>query len=258
MTGRQYRNASNLAARGRLHSKYARVNWFEWVARRMELPDNSRVLDAGCGAARFWCTPTNVRRKIDLTLTDQSAGMIEAAEKNIAALKSPIEFHRQVADIRQLPFADRTFDNVMAMHMLYHLPNPDDGLSEIARVLKPGGQVFITTNGMSHMRELHALASEAYGGPSVDPGARAFGIDRAEECLKEHFSNVSVSRCDDFLDCTSPDDVRDYLLSMPPGDGLDQGQRIRLEQMIAREFERGGGIFSIRKEAALFKAVKTP
>src|SRR5262249_49708260 len=51
----------------------------------------------------------------------------------------------QVADARELPFADRSFDMVMSAHMLEHLPAPSEGLREIARVLRPQGLLLIIT-----------------------------------------------------------------------------------------------------------------
>ncbi|MBP0574103.1 methyltransferase domain-containing protein, partial [Mycobacterium tuberculosis] len=51
------------------------------------------------------------------------------------------------------------FDAVVAMHMLYHLADPAVGIAEMARVLKPGGTLLVTTNGVDNMRELYALAA---------------------------------------------------------------------------------------------------
>ena len=46
------------------------------------------------------------------------------------------------SDIRAIPDPDRSFDVVMAAHVLEHLPEPQAALSEMARVLKPGGVLF--------------------------------------------------------------------------------------------------------------------
>jgi ubiquinone/menaquinone biosynthesis C-methylase UbiE len=42
-------------------------------------------------------------------------------------------------DLRQLPFADATYDFVFASHVLEHIPDDDKAISEIRRVLKPNG-----------------------------------------------------------------------------------------------------------------------
>ena len=47
------------------------------------------------------------------------------------------------ADVRSIPYADESFDMVMAAHVLEHLPHPYRALKEMMRVLKPGGRLFI-------------------------------------------------------------------------------------------------------------------
>ena len=52
----------------------------------------------------------------------------------------------RVGDVQALPFEDASFDTVVAAWMLYHVPDLDRGLAEIARVLCPGGQLVAVTN----------------------------------------------------------------------------------------------------------------
>ena len=49
-----------------------------------------------------------------------------------------------VADSQKIPFADGTFDTVIARSVLHHLPDYEKGVSEIARVLRSGGEVVVT------------------------------------------------------------------------------------------------------------------
>ena len=49
-------------------------------------------------------------------------------------------------DARDLAFPDNTFDTVAAMHILSVVPEPEKVMAEIAGVLKPGGEVVITSH----------------------------------------------------------------------------------------------------------------
>jgi ubiquinone/menaquinone biosynthesis C-methylase UbiE len=49
------------------------------------------------------------------------------------------------ADLSNLPFADRSFDGVTCGYVLEHLPDPSQGLSELARVLRPQGRMLLLT-----------------------------------------------------------------------------------------------------------------
>lgn len=64
-----------------------------------------------------------------------------AAEMRSAGLTPEL---RQ-ADVLSMPFADASFDVVMAAHVIEHLPNPQLALKEMVRVLKPGGMLFLCT-----------------------------------------------------------------------------------------------------------------
>jgi demethylmenaquinone methyltransferase/2-methoxy-6-polyprenyl-1,4-benzoquinol methylase len=50
-----------------------------------------------------------------------------------------------VADLSALPFADQSFDGVTCGYVLEHLPDPADGLTELARVMQPGGRMLLLT-----------------------------------------------------------------------------------------------------------------
>ncbi len=64
----------------------------------------------------------------------------------------------EVADANHLPYADGTFDAVVAMWMLYHVPNLDRTLAEARRVLRPGGVLIAVTNGRQHTADPALMA----------------------------------------------------------------------------------------------------
>ncbi|MEZ4608117.1 MAG: class I SAM-dependent methyltransferase [Deinococcales bacterium] len=75
---------------------------------------------------------------------------------NLQSLKG-VEFLQ--IDAEEIPFADNSFDAVIANHMLYHVADRPKALGEIARVLKANGKLYATTVGERHMGELTVLVN---------------------------------------------------------------------------------------------------
>jgi SAM-dependent methyltransferase len=101
-----------------------------------------RVLDVGCGDGSLAALVT----ARTVVCVDQSLAAVEAAcARGLEASQ---------ADIQDLPFEDASFDAVMCNWMLYHVPDLDRGLSEIARVCRPGGRLVGAYNLPGHLEEL--------------------------------------------------------------------------------------------------------
>ncbi|NKM19687.1 methyltransferase domain-containing protein [Rhizobium laguerreae] len=254
----QYGDSRKLAARARLHRQYtiAETAWFPWVAAQLSLKPGDRVLDVGCGPAWFWAATAGLLpADLDLTLADLSPGMVDEAVARCGAL--PFGSVRGCqADAAALPFEDGAFDAVVAMHMLYHLPDPAAGIADMPRVLRPGGLLAVTTNGAGNMREIYALTT-VFGSAPSDPAAEAFGYDAAERSMRSQFGNVTMSQHPASLRITEPEDVFLALTSYPPGDGAGETQLISFRQAIADAFSQRSGVLEVRKETALFLSRKT-
>ncbi|MEO0576178.1 MAG: class I SAM-dependent methyltransferase [Pseudomonadota bacterium] len=97
-----------------------------------------RVLDAGIGSGGLSKALANVcSAPLQLSGCDISTGMLEAAEQSLRQLGLSAELIQN--DVQALPYATGQFDIVMAAHVLEHLVDPHRALSEMVRVLKPGG-----------------------------------------------------------------------------------------------------------------------
>jgi ubiquinone/menaquinone biosynthesis C-methylase UbiE len=108
---------------------------------------------------------------------DQSDRMVELQRgKGIDARRG---------DVQALPFADAEFDVAVAAWMLYHVPNLRLGLSELARVLRPGGRLVVVTNAVDHLQELWDLAQRA-----TSVRQFTFRSENGEETLRRHFGKV--------------------------------------------------------------------
>nr|WP_241562162.1 class I SAM-dependent methyltransferase [Streptomyces hoynatensis] len=95
-----------------------------------------RVLDAGCGSGPLFAALRD--RGAVVTGLDSSARLVELARRRLGA---DADLH--VADLRDpLPFADGTFDDVLASLVLHYLEDWGPTLAEMRRVLRPGGRLI--------------------------------------------------------------------------------------------------------------------
>ena len=133
-----------------------------------------RVLDAGCGDG----TISSIVAAPEVMCVDQSPASVEAARAR--------GLEARVADIRELPFRDGEFDLVMCNHVLYHLPDRDRAIAELARVLRAGGRLV----GIYSARDHHGELWRAVGDPWADQPT--FDCEDAEEELGRHFARVEL------------------------------------------------------------------
>ncbi len=127
----------------RLESKsnLSKNNLLEHLVRYNLLPGDAsqEVLDIGCGAGHGSNMLSKKYKKV--YGVDISEEAIEYAKSNWAT--NNIEF--VVGSAMDIPFPDSTFDAVSAFEVFEHLTDWRKFLSEIKRVLKPGGVVYIST-----------------------------------------------------------------------------------------------------------------
>ena len=146
--GSQYIDSRNLNVRIKLHEMFStnKQGFHEWIFSQLNLKENIKVLEIGCGPGALWYKNFNeIPKFIDITLVDLSAGMLEDAKKNIEEVTSSKNFKFVNANIEKLPFKNKEFDIVIANHMLYHVPDISAGLAEVKRVLKDNGVFYSST-----------------------------------------------------------------------------------------------------------------
>jgi SAM-dependent methyltransferase len=251
----QYRDPVRLTRRATLHARYgtATTSWFDWVAAHIELQPGQAMLEAGCGPGWLWVEVTEpIPAGIELTLSDFSEGMVTAALSNVRATGRFAEVDGRAADLQELPYADASFDRVVANHMLYHLPDPARGVVELARVTRDDGLVVAATNGRRHMRELWSIRGRVFEVDDIDPTIDVFGADSGFPILRKHFGDVRWHRYADELRCTDLDDVLAYIRSTPPGEDASTAQVRELRAAIAAAFDEGGGVMTISKDVGCF------
>jgi SAM-dependent methyltransferase len=96
-----------------------------------------RVLDVGCGVGG------NQAALAELGLTAFGIDVSETALKELRATHPGT--HAAAADGARLPFADGAFDGAVVTEVLEHVSDPGRVLREVARVVRPGGALFVTS-----------------------------------------------------------------------------------------------------------------
>jgi SAM-dependent methyltransferase len=109
--------------------------------RHARVAAGARVLDVGCGTGVVAITAARRgARVIGLDLTPE---LLERARENARIAGLEIEWHQ--GDAEQLPFEARTFDFVLSQFGHMFAPRPEVAVSEMLRVLKPGGTIAFST-----------------------------------------------------------------------------------------------------------------
>ncbi|MBF6196016.1 class I SAM-dependent methyltransferase [Nocardia implantans] len=106
-----------------------------------QLDDGAQVLDVGCGGGQLAVGLATTGTTLRLTGIDLSPQQVRRARKRGAPLGSRIQFREGSA--MDLPFPDAAYDAVISSGSIKHWPNQRKGLSEMIRVLRPGGLLLV-------------------------------------------------------------------------------------------------------------------
>jgi len=249
----QYKDGSNLSARIRLHQRFStnRYGQMRWMFDRIQLPENARVLELGCGTGILWRGSVKVPHGWRVILTDMSDGMLRETRDSLARLGRSFTYMQ--ADAQAIPFRDASFDAVIANHMLYHVPDIPRALDEVRRVLKPIGFCYAATMGLANMREMNDLATRFFSIPRMTESATRFGLESGEAYMRDAFSEVKLERYPDSLVITEAAPLMDYVCSMRVRSRITDEQIAALRAHVENEIATHGEI-RMTKDSGLFIA----
>ncbi len=220
--------------------------WSRAVAREflawLAVPPESRWLDVGCGTGALTATILEVASPVEVVGVDPSDGFITYARARIADPRARFE----IGDARALPLPAGAFDAVVSGLALNFVPEPAAGVSDMARVAKPGGTVAAYVwdylDGMELMRRFwDAAAALDPAAASLDEGPRFAHICQPQ-ALSQLFINAGLRETETrAIDIPTPfHDFDDYWTPFLGGQGpapsyvatLSENQRIALRERL--------------------------
>lgn len=246
----QYANSNNLNTRISIHEKYSvnKIGFGNWIVSKYEITNGMRVLELGCGTGDMWNNNIDIIAPCaELILTDFSEGMLETAKANVGIWDN---ITYQVVDMQEIPFKENHFDVVIANMMLYHVPNLDQGLKEVRRVLKKGGKFYGATYGEHGIIEYLSKILSAYG--VTDNTNKNFTMQNGKEILEKYFKNVEKLEYMDALEVTDVNDMLDYIASLTSMTTLNCKNRDHIQHILEQHMING--ILHVPKEYGIFIA----
>lgn len=132
----QWINAYRTPENGRFYEEA-----FDYIIGVLKPPKNSTILDAGCGTCAHSIRLAN--RGCFVVGADFSEEVLKMAEVNIESRKLQGMIKLQRENILSLSFENETFDYILCWGVLMHIADLEKAISEVIRVLKPGGIIVI-------------------------------------------------------------------------------------------------------------------
>lgn len=140
---------------------------------RLGLRAGDRLLDLGCGFGRHAFEA--LRRGARVVACDMAVPELVETGKTFEAMKAAGEAAPMLlsctvnGDATRLPFADDSFDRIIASEVMEHVPDDLAALDELTRVLRPGGTMAITIPAWLPEKICWAITDE-YHAPFVEGG----------------------------------------------------------------------------------------
>ena len=131
---------------------------------------DARVLEIGCGRGGFACwLATRNERPASIIAADFSPAAVNIG-RELSEARSIQTVSWNVADIENLPFPNSSFGTVISAETIEHVPHPQRALDELARVLQPGGRLFLTTPNYMNLFGLYRIYLRLVGRPYTEMG----------------------------------------------------------------------------------------
>ena len=218
----QYATDENLINRISIHNfSTSKQSFYSWLLERIELKENMKILDIGCGNAYFWKrVAKDLPKNLEIHLVDYSEGMIKSAKKSVNDIlkeypEKCLKFVVDKRDATDFSYPVSGFNRIMANHVLFHM-SKDSRIQlyhKIQALLTKGGRFSCSLIGKNHTKEINDFIEEYY--PSIGVASEKFDIllENAEEELQKYFKVLKVEEQDNDLLVPDEETIFNYVTS---------------------------------------------
>ena len=142
--------------------------------------------------------------------------------------------------------------------MIYFVPNIEKALSEIRRVLVPGGVFYVTSNSCESMKELNELVNDfdSSSGLNSNGYSTRFELENGEYILKKYFEKVEVEILNGKIIVDNPKPVVEYKASTIQGSSILVGEKKKEFTKYVQNYIDENKQISITTKTCMFKAYK--
>ncbi len=216
MTNLSYKGETQrkLDIRIRAHKAFANFDIDEWIERFVDRRPRRAILDLGCGNGNhLGMYLEHVGPGGTVTGIDHEPSLVEAARRRYG---SATNLDLRVGSMDDpLPFEAGAFDLCLSNFAFYYVVDPRRTLTEIHRVLAPGGEVVLIGPTRNNAREIYEF-NERLTGEAIDP-ITAIRTDRLHQeilpILREVFGTATEEVINSFLTFPTKRDFIEYFMA---------------------------------------------
>jgi ubiquinone/menaquinone biosynthesis C-methylase UbiE len=221
----QYKDGKNLNARVSLYEKYSTndIDYTDWIFTNYSFFEGCNILEFGSGTGKDWRDNIdNLPNGCNLILSDFSSGMVDELRQKYGGRKN---VHIRLLDIQNANIKSKSMDFVIANSMLYHVPDIDKAIGEVARILKDDGTFYAATSSDKSMFGFLKSHLKNVNSDITMPDAITFRLQNGGKYLEKHFADVNINKYHNRLEIKDTNDLVDFIYSVTSIMGLKDEHR---------------------------------
>jgi len=259
--------SKDLATRINIHEKFGGRDIDEWMLEILKPSKGSCILDVGCGAGKqLRAFYDYLDGECDITGGDVSEELLSKARDLNVELGQPFTL-RKLDFNQRFPFDDDHFDLVSCCFAIYYAQDIPFTISEMYRVLKPGGRLFTTGPLPENKQIFYEIIKEATEKPIPPmPGSSRYNSEILD-AIRSQFSRLQVhvfenpltfDEVQPFLDYTQASLSEDRKLWSGLFQGKEEFENVmsKISSVAERHYEKQSGKLVMTKVVGGFIATK--